>query len=79
MGRYLQSVHYFDRAFGAFIDRLGPAGLLRSVARGRVWRPSCVLGGHAGDPATSRFLPGRPLSNVGARTKAATADSAAGG
>jgi phosphoglycerol transferase MdoB-like AlkP superfamily enzyme len=28
LGDYLQSVHYFDRAFGEFIDRLRDAGLL---------------------------------------------------
>ncbi|HSE04272.1 MAG TPA: LTA synthase family protein [Methylomirabilota bacterium] len=32
LGDYLQSVRYFDRAFGVFVDRLGAAGLLdRSV------------------------------------------------
>ena len=28
VGRYLNSVHYFDRAFGALIDRLNASGLL---------------------------------------------------
>ncbi len=28
LGRYLQSVHYFDRAFGALIERLQQSGLL---------------------------------------------------
>ncbi|MBM3819829.1 MAG: hypothetical protein FJW14_12555 [Acidimicrobiia bacterium] len=32
VGRYLQSAHYFDRAFGAFVERLRYSGLLdRSV------------------------------------------------